>query len=147
MTIEAPRGLKNNLTRALSGGGAVSETIFDAEGRRPEWKKLLFGLCFFNAVIHERRKYGSLGWNIAYEFNESDLEVFNSRLSASLVICHSLRASYRMQPFCSSLSAIKTIPTDSSNSVALDSTSPLDPHQPHRPNSIPKCGPYLLSKI
>ena len=26
-------------------------------------------------MIHERKKFGALGWNLSYEFNQSDLEV------------------------------------------------------------------------
>ncbi len=39
-----------------------------------KWRRMIFGICFFHAVILERKKFGPLGWNIKYEFNDSDRE-------------------------------------------------------------------------
>lgn len=73
MTIEPPQGVRDNLLRSYVH---IGEKAYDEQcSSQPAWKTLLLSLCFFNSVIHERKKYGRLGWNIPYEFNDSDFEV------------------------------------------------------------------------
>ncbi|KAG2381746.1 hypothetical protein C9374_006130 [Naegleria lovaniensis] len=81
VTNEPPKGLRSNLTRTYN---EISDEYFNGfeEGEKfPEctkklaFRKLLFGLCLFHGVIQERKKFGPLGWNIKYEFNDSDLSV------------------------------------------------------------------------
>lgn len=73
VTNEPPKGLKANLARSFAD---VSRDLFeDHPPQGVKFKKLLFGVCFFNAVIQERKKFGPLGWNIMYDWSNSDLEV------------------------------------------------------------------------
>ena len=62
----------------------MKEEYFESCSKPGPWKKLVFSLSFFHAMIQERRKFGPLGWNVKYEFNGSDLECSKSTLKMFL---------------------------------------------------------------
>ena len=61
MTLEPPRGLRSNLARQFS---RLSDAYLVECVKPAEWRKLLFGMSLFHAVVQDRRKFGPLGWNI-----------------------------------------------------------------------------------
>lgn len=89
LTLEPPSGLRANLLNSLAERNAEStwlstastvsqsaSSLASASGVAPPfWNKLLYTLCFFHAIVLERKKFGPLGWNVGYEFNDSDLDV------------------------------------------------------------------------
>lgn len=70
MTNEPPKGMQANVARSIL---SYSNEYLDMCRKPVEFKKLFFSLSFFHALIQERRKFGALGWNIAYEYTSGDL--------------------------------------------------------------------------
>ncbi|XP_050530853.1 dynein axonemal heavy chain 6 [Daktulosphaira vitifoliae] len=71
VTNEPPKGLKANMKRSFFD---MNVEFFEKNAFGPDWRKMVFGLCFFHSIILERRKFGPLGWNILYAFTDSDRE-------------------------------------------------------------------------
>ncbi|CAG5911397.1 unnamed protein product [Menidia menidia] len=72
ITNEPPTGMHANLHKALDN---FNQDSLEMCARENEFKNIWFALCYFHAVVAERRKFGPQGWNRSYPFNIGDLTI------------------------------------------------------------------------
>lgn len=72
LTNEPPSGMLANIHKALDN---FTQETLETCSKELEYKAILFSLCYFHAVVAERRKFGTQGWNRCYPFNTGDLTI------------------------------------------------------------------------
>mmetsp|Transcript_15052 Transcript_15052/g.14432 ORF Transcript_15052/g.14432 Transcript_15052/m.14432 type:complete len:1794 (-) Transcript_15052:1278-6659(-) len=72
VTNEPPAGLKAGILRSYTII-VDQDRLERVDQGAAQWRQLLFALCFMHSVVQERKKFGSLGWGIPYEYNNGDL--------------------------------------------------------------------------
>jgi dynein heavy chain len=79
---EPPNGLKLNLRATITK--IPDEQLEPVTCSHKAYQPLIFTLAFFHAVVQERRKYGKVGWNVPYDFNENDFRVCSNIVTTYL---------------------------------------------------------------
>ena len=77
ITNEPPTGILANIHKALDN---FNQDTLETCSKEAEFKSILFSLCYFHAVVAERRKFGPQGWNKIYPFNTGDLVISSNVL-------------------------------------------------------------------
>eukprot|EP00770_Monocercomonoides_exilis_P005227 MONOS_5201.1-p1 / transcript=MONOS_5201.1 / gene=MONOS_5201 / organism=Monocercomonoides_exilis_PA203 / gene_product=dynein haevy chain 3, outer dynein arm alpha / transcript_product=dynein haevy chain 3, outer dynein arm alpha / location=Mono_scaffold00149:3327-12824(+) / protein_length=3165 / sequence_SO=supercontig / SO=protein_coding / is_pseudo=false len=80
VACESPMGIKAGMLRNYNW---LSEEMLSVIEKK-EWKPLLYAMCFLHTTVVERKRFGPLGWNVPYEFNQSDLSASISFLQTHL---------------------------------------------------------------
>lgn len=60
LTLEGDVGVKAGMKSAFQW---VTQDILDAS-RRPEWRPLIYSICYLSTIVAERRKFGPLGFSV-----------------------------------------------------------------------------------
>lgn len=71
VVTEPPEGLKLNIKQSYA---KISDKDLD-DCSNSSFRPLMYVLGFFHAIVQDRRKFGRIGWNVAYDFNESDFKI------------------------------------------------------------------------
>lgn len=82
VTTEPPNGIKLNMLKLYRNliPDKFKEEVTDLK----KYLNLVFALSWFHSLVIERKKFRTLGWNVMYDFNDSDFK-FSEQLIRGIV--------------------------------------------------------------
>lgn len=86
ISVENPNNLKANLLRVWQNN-ISEEQLNDSikvDANKLKYKKLVYSLSLFYAVLLQRKKYGSIGFNTPYAWSASDIQICIQQLPTFL---------------------------------------------------------------
>lgn len=89
VTCEPPSGFKDGLRSLVQG---LDHDVLE-EVPMPQWRPLLFSLAMMHVIIQERKKFGSIGWNVPYDFSSVDFKSSMGVISNHLLDMRSRKSS------------------------------------------------------
>jgi dynein heavy chain len=81
VVTEPPDGLGPNMNRVF---GSIKEEDFETDSTHDSYKPLVYVISFFHSVMQDRKKFGKIGWNVIYDFMESDFTISKRLLAMYL---------------------------------------------------------------
>ncbi|XP_051153293.1 dynein axonemal heavy chain 3-like [Leptopilina boulardi] len=76
ISCDTPIGLRENLLSIYISEPVSEKKFFDGcPGKDKIFSKLLYSLSFFHVILKKRKYYDHRGWNLNYNFNQSDFSL------------------------------------------------------------------------
>ena len=85
MTNEPPAGLNTTLSYSFS---RLHDRFLDDCENSDAFKKIMYVFCFFHAIVQERRKFGSTGWNISVLYGYGNVPSTERSFRSSRVLIY-----------------------------------------------------------
>jgi len=115
---EPAGGVAASMSRALA---QLDAEWFEQAAQPRSFQRLLLSLCFFHAALLGRRRYGSLGFAVTYDFSDSDLGISVAQLRHLLDDAASPQALRAVREAKQRASAMKASQGAASQSMSISS--------------------------
>lgn len=86
MALYPPLGIKANLLNIYNN---ISDIDLNDCSHVEIYKKMVFSMSFLHSILQDRNRFGPIGWNVSYDFSNSDLNLCKMQIKDILELLES----------------------------------------------------------